>query len=246
MSEQSRAARIRTNETRPLTTDHCMTTRPATSPVLLTEATMLLRSSSSLGVHVVCLFLNMVSFVVCSTASPCRPTSICPTTPSLIPPPPVSKLSSVAFGHVGGPESAGVDSSPLLVAICPCETKCIRLLFHLFLTSLSVRPGSSNAMLAHLFPIAFCALMIFSSSSAVHNTAQKHTSHVCQVLSDPVGTISPRAHNCEGAQTMGYRFSCGCQQSYSNIARGIACLCAAGQSSAPASSWTPSACGAHE
>ena len=51
MSEQSRAACIRTNETRPLTTNHFTTTRPATSPVLLTEATMLLRSSSSLGVH---------------------------------------------------------------------------------------------------------------------------------------------------------------------------------------------------
>ena len=46
MSEQSRAARIRTTETRPLTTDHCMTAR-----LVNFEATMLLRSSSSLGVH---------------------------------------------------------------------------------------------------------------------------------------------------------------------------------------------------
>ena len=158
---------------------------PVFDVVVNFEATMLLRSSSSLGVHVVCLFLNMFSFVVCSTASPCRPTSICPTTPSLFPPPPDSKLSSVAFGHVGGPESAGVDSSPLLVAICPCETKCIRLLFHRFLTSLPVRPGSSNATLCHWFPMA-CALTIISSSSAVQGTAR--ISQTCQCLCSPVET----------------------------------------------------------
>jgi hypothetical protein len=63
---------------------------------------------------------------------------------------------------------AEVEADGDIACAAAAEPRRNKVEFHLFLIALSVRPGTFNAICAHLFPQTACAATIASSSSFVH------------------------------------------------------------------------------